>query len=469
MADILKVTAPLINKTQTPEAKRNVELSSQFPLQNPARVNKPAAQPELLGQNNGLSQQQEDTSALLLRLLKDPSVTVHFLKNISSMEAFIKLLPANNNPFTQEIEQLFEQLLVSPEQIAAELQRQEKSSTMFKGPLFDLLREALEQNPEQAELRQAEVGFLKALTLALTRREALGSVANSLNFLSSELSSSKTLSASLAQLASQYQQQGSVAGFAALRQQTMELMAQVQDSILFGPKTEKVVKMVIYNLSRYNDNADFLQEAMMRVLAQLHGDRAREQFTAALTDYLSKADQQQIEKSDVMQVLTRILKQQAENPELMALNGDKMQKIIHSLLSSPCNFTPLLHFVVPVRYEDLQAFAEIWVNPNGEEDDRTNGKAKGRATHFLLVFDIGGMGRFELELFCRGQEIALSLFCPPAYASLYQAQVEKLRACVGQTGYHFSEINVQRLEHPRSLMDVFRSLPYKRTGVDVTV
>ncbi|MPN25020.1 hypothetical protein SDC9_172427 [bioreactor metagenome] len=86
-----------------------------------------------------------------------------------------------------------------------------------------------------------------------------------------------------------------------------------------------------------------------------------------------------------------------------------------------------------------------------------------------MVFEIGGMGRFELELFCRGQEIDLSLFCPPAYASLYQAQVEELRACVGQTGYHFGEINVQRLERPRSLMDVFRSLPYKRTGVDVTV
>ena len=469
MADILKVTAPMINKTQTPETKRNVGLSSQFPLQDTTRVNKPSAQPELLGQNNSLNQQQEDTSALLLRLLKDPSVTVHFLKNISSMEAFIKLLPANNNPFTQEIEQLFDQLLVSPEQIAAELQKQEQASTLFKGPLFDQLRQALEQNPEQTELRQAEVSFLKALTLSLTRREALGSVANSLNFLSAEVASSKTLSASLAQLASRYQNEGAVAGFAGLRQQTMELMAQVQDSILFGPRTEKVVKMVIYNLSRYNDNIDFLQESLMRVLAQLHGDHAREQFTAALTEYLSKADQQQAGKSDVMQVLTHILKQQAENPELMALNSDKMEKIIHSLLSSPCNFTPLLHFVVPVRYEDMQAFAEIWVNPNGEEDDRTTGRAKGKATHFLLVFEIGGMGRFELELFCRAQQIDLSLFCPPAYASLYQAQVEDLRACVGQTGYHFGEISVQRLEHPRSLMDVFRSLPYKRTGVDVTV
>ena len=89
----------------------------------------------------------------------------------------------------------------------------------------------------------------------------------------------------------------------------------------------------------------------------------------------------------------------------MASSSDKLEKIIHSLLCSPCNFTPLLHFVLPVQYEGLQSFAEIWINPNGGEDDRERQSDGGRVIHMLLAFDVGGIGRFELELFVRDKVI----------------------------------------------------------------
>ena len=147
-------------------------ISTPFPMQDPSRVTQPNKQSALLQQNNGMT--QEETSALLLKLLKDPSVTVNFLQSISSMEAMIKLLPMNNTPFTQEIEQMFAQLLVPADQIAQEMQRQEGGTTMFKGELFDLIRDAMRENPDQKELRLAAVNFLKALTMSLSRQETLG-------------------------------------------------------------------------------------------------------------------------------------------------------------------------------------------------------------------------------------------------------------------------------------------------------
>ena len=67
------------------------------------------------------------------------------------------------------------------------MQRQEGGTTLFKGELFDLIREALRANPEQKELRQAAVNFLKALTLSLSRQETLGSVGNGLQYLSESI------------------------------------------------------------------------------------------------------------------------------------------------------------------------------------------------------------------------------------------------------------------------------------------
>ena len=77
MADILRVTTPLINKSQQVETKPNIDPAAQLPIQDPTRVPRPGAQSELLQQNNGMVQQDE-TSAMLLNLLKDPSVTVNF-------------------------------------------------------------------------------------------------------------------------------------------------------------------------------------------------------------------------------------------------------------------------------------------------------------------------------------------------------------------------------------------------------
>ena len=87
----------------------------------------------------------------------------------------------------------------------------------------------------------------------------------------------------------------------------------------------------------------------------------------------------------------------------------------------------------------------------------------------LLAFDVESIGRFELELFVRDKVIDFSLYCPPPYAGIYDEVKNDLRSCAGKTGYRFGEIRVDRLDRPRSLMDVFKSLPYKRTGVDVTI
>lgn len=468
MADILRVTTPLVNKNQAAEMKRNVEMSTQIPLQDISKVNKPTSQSELLSQNNGMVQQDE-TSALLLNLLKDPSVTVNFLKSISSMEALIRLLPANNNPFTQEIEQMFGEMLVHTGQIVEEMQRQELASTLFKGELFELLRDVLHQNPKQVELRDAVVLFLKALTLFHTREDVLGSVANSLQYLSESFFASKGLSQKLAELAKRYRAKEAAADYSRLRQETLGLLKEVEDSILFSEKSGKIVKSIIYNLARYNDNGEFLQESVARMLTQLRGDNARENFLKELEIFMQQASEPSRREPSALDVLARILARQAGSQELGAFNSERIETIIHSLLSSPCNFTPLLHFVLPIQYYDLQSFAEIWINPNGEEDDRDRPTGEKNSIHMLLSFEIEAIGRFELELFSREKVIDLLLYCPPAYAAAYSSLENTFRKCTGQTGYRIGEIRVNRLERPRSLMDVFRSLPYKRTGVDVKI
>ena len=281
MADILKITTPLINKSQPMDPKRPADVNTQFDIHNVNRVVKPATQEEILAQNNGLNQ-QEGTSEMLLSLLKDPSVAASSLKNLYLMQELIKLLPVNNETFTKEIQQLFDQMFVSQEEIAPEMLRQEQITTVFKGEMFDFLRELLGKYPDQRDLRASVVSFLKALNQHGSRGAMLESVANSLEFLSESLASSHSISERLMRLAQRFRQPGAMQNFDNLKRGALALFKEVEDSILFSPKLAKVLSIATYNLSRYNDNPMFIQESTAMVLSQLRGEQARDQFVEYL-------------------------------------------------------------------------------------------------------------------------------------------------------------------------------------------
>ena len=141
--------------------------------------------------------------------------------------------------------------------------------------------------------------------------------------------------------------------------------------------------------------------------------------------------------------------------------------MLHSLLSSPCNFTPLLHFILPVEQDNVRAFAEVWLDPECDERDMPEGVDKGM--HLLMVIDIDSVGRFETEYYVYDRTIDFSLYCPKGCEDGFDGVVRALPRIIYGTGYHLGNTSVSVLEKGRSLMEVFKSLPYRRVGVDVKI
>ena len=161
MADILKISTPLIDNSKTTvQPGKQVDPTQQFNLSEIDRVVQTNQQSEILKQHTGLLEQE--SPAILMNMLKDPSVTVSFLRNIYMLQEIIQLLPVNNSTLTQEIQQLFDSLLVDPKDVVSELIRQEQTSTAFKGELFDFLRNLLSQSPKP-EMSYGIANLLKSI------------------------------------------------------------------------------------------------------------------------------------------------------------------------------------------------------------------------------------------------------------------------------------------------------------------
>ncbi len=464
MADILKITTPIIDRTAVSANRPVADPSVPFQLSDITKVIKPGEQSEILQQNNGMIE-RENSAAILMNLLKDPSVTVSFLKNIDMLQEIIKLIPVNNQALTAEIEQLFNEMLISPEDIAGELLKQEQASTAFKGELFDFLRQQLTQNTKP-EMRYGICNLLKSLNALSSQQKILKSISNGLSFLSENMTSNASLSQKLTGLAERFKQPEAQNSFSALKDETLHLLSEVKSSILFSPKLQKIVPMIIYNLSRFNDNPHFLKECVGSLSTILDGDAQKQRLADLLHEY--NQDSRAQESSKVMNIIADIIGKQNDNSELAMIGGEKIEKIIYSLLSSPCNFTPLLHYIVPVQAQDLRSFAEIWIDPNAESTDARGNRVE-NCIHMLMVFDIDGIGRFEAELAAAGKDIMVNLFCPPLYLPAFSALAASVREQISATGYRLLNMSVDKLEKHRSLMDVFKTLPHKRTGVDVKI
>lgn len=500
MADILRISTPLVEKQPVQPNRPVADPSMPFQLGDVSRVTRPADPSEILPQHSGFVP-QEEAPRILADLLRDPSVAVSLMKNIFLLQEVLTLLPAANASFTKEVEQLFQQMLVQPEGIVAELARQEQSTTLFKGELFDQLRQLVQQNADNPDLI-ADIGtFLKGLNAAMSQRDALDSVANNLTFLGENLKGSAKLSEAIQQLVSALRAEDAPANFPQLREQVIALLEQVESSLLFNPSMEKTLPLIIYNLSRFSDNPDFLPEALKQLLASVDGDVPKtlletnvqnylEQLLAgegadgklpalldkgvgaALFEALGEAGKRARgaeDDSQVMRTLAQVIGREADSEELQLLSGDKLEKIVQSLLSSPSNFTPLLHFIVPVLYEDVRAFAEIWIDPNDESEAGKDGKRGAMGTHMMLVFDVEGIGRFESELVVQGKRISMALLCPPPYLEAFGRIGSSIRSAVSKLGYSFETIHVDELTAAHSLIEVFPGLAHRRTGIDVKI
>ena len=96
------------------------------------------------------------SATALFSMLRDPDVATSYLKNIFFLREIVGLMPLNNETQTEEMQQLLNRLILTPEEIPQEMINQENIATIFKGDLFDTLRKLLSANGKPVSENIAE-------------------------------------------------------------------------------------------------------------------------------------------------------------------------------------------------------------------------------------------------------------------------------------------------------------------------
>jgi len=443
MADSLKISPTMIKQ---PAVSRN-QSDPQVPFQikDVSKVNNLNTSKQTSPQNQTLL--NSDGPKLLIDILRNPESTTQFLHSLYLLQEVNQLIPLDNTSLSNELELLFQTLFLKPDSVLAELLNQSKQTSVFKGELFDWIRELLSQYPNsESNLIQ----LLKSMNQIKSKPQYRESLLNQAEYLEKEFTNIKqneVIKQFIESIKSDSDQ---------LSKQLKDMIQLLEKSIMYNPQTQKNIGVMQYNLSRYLMETD-IEDVLDQFKSLLNDEYI--QFEMLVKEYI-KLPNKNLNTSNMLDKITELLDKQIKQSNQLEIPYKKLEKIVISLLSSPSNFVPLLHFILPMQGNKLQAYSEVWVDI---EDSSQNIE---QSFHVLCAIEIESLGHFEIELFNKHKHIKVDLFCPESLLESFKPIISKFSKHILDSNFNLDNVRILPLTQKRSLMDVFEHLSLKQSGLD---
>ncbi len=414
----------MLKPTQTGEIKQDASKA----------LEKPAQQVIEKIKQEFVSNQANLASAGLKKLLD----TARFINNTAGM-------PIINDKELQK-------LMLKPEMLLKELNMQHKGASIFKGELFDGLRDLLKTKFPTAEtqekVKDSVVNFLRQYANTYMKAQKL------------EHEQSKPLDAQ--QVAAKEQPQATTTKGQdpkvqeASKQTDQKSVEQARAETKEGATTtknneagfkraetllQKSVDTLTTNLREFGmDKMAMRLENIKQELPNLVLNQALDNRTA-------------LENTSMDKMLDMILSKLDESAghESIKVYGEQF---VRGLFNTNAMNQPILHFVLPVLYEDMNVFAEMWIDPEAEGREEQNGKNQGKSTRVFLTIDLEGAGRAELDIMLTGNKLFTGLYYPPELEEAFTSAKQYISAVTQEAGFGVGDINIEPLQGARQLDSV---------------
>lgn len=266
MSDLLRVTTPVAPKDYTANANMKPQTPEQvFDLGNVDYINKTNTRDEQLGEQNLKDQTGTGLPKLQTAISKDPALAAALLKGVLSSNTFAALGASGNAELLNKVTEFANEILLTPNELADDIIRQQDEATMFSGELWNSLKDmiaGLAGSPAEEEVSAAVMDFLKAAASSVARDDVINSISASLRYLAGEAAQSREIVNLLMQTADKL----SAENFGTVKNDILALVNYLEKSLLLNDRTQNLLSLITYNLSRFNGDSYALGDSFQAVL-----------------------------------------------------------------------------------------------------------------------------------------------------------------------------------------------------------
>lgn len=290
MSEMLRVTTPVapkdysMNQNVKPQAPEQV-----FELGNVEYINKANTRDDQLAEQN-LKDGSGGLPNLQAAVAKDPAMSSILLKGLISGAAMDILRQSGNAELLNKVTEFAGEIMLLPnaDKIAADIVRQQDEATVFSDPLWSELKDMLSGlggSPVGEEFAMAVLDFAKATAAADARESILTSISESLRYLAGETAQSREIMNLLNQTADRL----NAYNFTEVRQDVLSLVNYLQDSLLLNDKTQNLLSLITYNLSRFNNSSTAVAESFRAVVSMTQDPEAAKNLESLFTKFIENS------------------------------------------------------------------------------------------------------------------------------------------------------------------------------------
>lgn len=290
MSDMLRVTTPVNQKDYTfnQSPKFQTQEQQQFELGNVEQVNRPNERDEQLGEQN--LKDQAGTGQLQFRgaFTKDPAMSAVLLKGLVGNPALIALQSSGNEELMNKVTEFASEVMLSPENVMDDMIRQQNEATIFNGELWTELKNmlsGLQGTGLGEEMNAAVLDFMKAAAAAEARDSILMSISASLRYLAGETAQSREIVDLLLQTADRL----NASNFGEVKGDILALVNYLENSLLLNDKTQNLLSLITYNLSRFSGNTTSVGDSFQAILSMAPDNETADKLGLLFTKFVERS------------------------------------------------------------------------------------------------------------------------------------------------------------------------------------
>ncbi|MGN0696543.1 MAG: hypothetical protein ACI4J5_07265 [Oscillospiraceae bacterium] len=267
MANILNITTPVTPKDyQMPKYNQNQQTSASgevFDLGDQTKVIKTNSRTEEYAEQDLKDMELSTPSSA--GGAGGVSDTLDAVKELLGKAAFSALAEKGDISALNKLTEFAQEVILSPDELEADLNNQQQNATIFSGKLWDTLR-LLAKGSGSEDMFSAVLDFAKAAANNAQKNEILSSLSANFKFLAEELAPSKAVSEELMKASEALAAPDAARNYQALKSTLVQLINYTGESLLLDNKTQNLLPLIIHNMSRYSDDPSALRQSFDTLL-----------------------------------------------------------------------------------------------------------------------------------------------------------------------------------------------------------
>ncbi len=481
MLENIKITANNINTTNNnlnrPKMPERSENLSPFDILDPNIVNKSLKQEGASFNNQGnIAYNPNSIFVKFLQSLDLAPTLIENMRKILLSKQFINSNIKNNPLLKLFFEEFVKDISMDNEKMLDFIKFQHNNYTKFSGEFFDFIRDALKANPND-DFKNLVGSFMKSYDCFLSTDETTKALANILNQISINMPDflKDTFEAMTKKLLVDNPESSADINLNLLKNEIVPYLGKyISKTNDFGIIRD-YISVLIHNIVRlekglkdnFSNNVDNLFNYIKYSFNLSEKDISDLRY-ALINNFRGHSNI----KNNSLDFMFKLIDSGIKDSNNY-INKTTFESIEESLLVCNNVQIPLIHIFLPVNYNGVFMFSELWINKEifddkvNDENGKENEKENSETFKIFLTFDIDNIGYFETIIFSKNNKISLDIFVPNALKSLTNKIKDDITNIVKKNNLNVSNIYVNECTKQRKFNEVFSTKFIKERGINV--